>query len=179
MIRPPSIRALLLALILAVPPAGWSGTDAPPAPAFPSNDPSAWLNSKPLDWRALRGKVVLIEFWTFACWNCAQTIPWLRGLAEKLGPDFAIVSVHTPEFAHEAERDNVVRKLTELGVSYPVLLDTDYRYWKALGNRYWPAFYLVDRGGRIRERFRGETHEGDERAVAMEAALRRLQAESP
>lgn len=177
MIWPPSIRALLLGLILAIPTSARSAAEAPPAPAFPSKDPSAWLNSKPLDWRALRGKVVLVEFWTFACWNCAQTIPWLRGLPEKLGPDFVIVGVHTPEFAHEAERENVVRKLAELGVSYPVLLDNDYRYWKALGNRYWPAFYLVDRRGRVRERFRGETHEGDERAVAMEAGVRRLLAE--
>lgn len=179
MSRFPIVRALLLGGALALPTSAWPGSDALPAPAFPSNDPSDWLNSRPLDWRALQGRVVLVEFWTFACWNCTRSIPWLRGLPEKLGAGFVMVGVHTPEFAHEAERDNVVRKLGELGVTWPVLLDNDYRYWKAMGNHYWPAFYLVDRRGRIRAHFRGETHEGDARAVAMEAELRRLLAEAP
>jgi thiol-disulfide isomerase/thioredoxin len=173
------LHPVLLVLALLGSDAASSASEAPAAPEFASTDPADWLNSPPLDWRALRGKVVLIEFWTFACWNCTRSIPWLRSLPDKLASDVVIVGVHTPEFAHEAERDNVVRKLRELGVNYPVVLDNEYRYWKALGNRYWPAFYLVDRGGRLRGRYRGETHEGDERALAMESELRRLLVERP
>jgi hypothetical protein len=173
------IHTLMLGLALAAPIPVWAGPEPPPAPAFTATAPADWLNSKPLGWKALRGKVVLIEFWTFACWNCTHSIPWILSVPRKVGEGLVIVGVHTPEFAHEAERDNVVRKLGELGVTYPVMLDNDYRYWKAMGNRYWPSFYLVDRRGRIRGRFHGETHEGDERALAMESALHRLLAEPP
>ena len=176
------LRTLCLAfltLALLAPGDAFAAPEAPPAPRFTSTEPGQWLNSPPLDWRRLRGKVVLIEFWTFACSNCIRSIPWLRGLTEKFGPDLVIVGVHTPEFPHEAERENVVRKLIELGVSYPVMLDNDYRYWKLLGNRYWPAFYLVDRRGRIRARHIGETHDGDPRARTIEAELRQLSNEPP
>lgn len=173
------IGSVLLVLMLGSPCPVQAGPEAPPAPEFTATEPTAWLNSPPLDWRALRGKVVLVEFWTFACWNCTRSIPWLRGLAGRFGPDLVIVGVHTPEFAHEAERENVVRKLAELGVSYPVVLDNERRYWKAMGNRYWPSFYLVDRHGRIRARHHGETHEGDARARAMETELHQLLAEPP
>jgi thiol-disulfide isomerase/thioredoxin len=180
--RPPVLRALcraLLTLALLVPGAALAAAEARAAPGFTSTEPGQWLNSPPLDWRRLRGKVVLIEFWTFACSNCIGSIPWLRGLAGKFGSDLVIVGVHTPEFPHEAERENVVRKLVELGVSYPVMLDSDYRYWKLLGNRWWPAFYLVDRRGRIRARHIGETHDGDPRARTIETGLRQLANEPP
>ena len=156
-------------------PAARQAAQAPPAPAFTQAAPEAWLNTAPLSWEALRGSVTLVEFWTFACWNCYRSIPWLRTLEPRYGQrGFRIVSIHTPEFAHERERANVVAKLRELRVEYPVMLDNDYAYWNAFGNRYWPAFYLVDTEGRVRASFAGETHAGDRNARAMEAAIESL-----
>jgi thiol-disulfide isomerase/thioredoxin len=148
--------------------------EAPPAPAF-TGAAGDWLNSPPLAWEQLRGSVTLLEFWTFACWNCERTIPWLQTLEPRYGSrGLRIVGVHTPELPREYVRGNVVRKVAELGVRWPVMLDNDYVYWKALHNRYWPAFYLVDRAGRVRASFAGETHTGDANAAAMEQAIEAL-----
>ena len=149
-----------------------------PAPGFRQPDPAAWLNSPPLDWAALRGHVVVLEFWTFDCSNCYRSVPWLRTLEPRYGSrGLRIVSVHTPEFAHEAVRANVAAKLRELEITYPVLLDGSFTYWHALHNRYWPAFYLVDRQGRVRAAYAGETHAGDRNASMAEAAIEALLAE--
>lgn len=166
-----------MALMLASPftPALPPGATTPRAPAFTQTDPAAWLNSAPLTWDALHGSVTLVEFWTFACWNCYRTIPWLRTLEPRYGArGFRIVSVHTPEFERERVRANVEAKLREHQVAYPVMLDNDYALWNAFGNRYWPAFYLVDRDGRVRATFAGETHAGDRNARAMESAIEEL-----
>ncbi len=152
---------------------------APPAPAFTQTAAEGWLNSPALSWNELRGSVTLVEFWTFACWNCYRSIPWLQTLEPRYGRrGFRIVSVHTPEFERERVRANVESKSRELGVNYPVMLDNDYRYWNAMNNHYWPAFYLVDRQGRVRASFAGETHAGAGNAVAMESAIEALLAES-
>jgi hypothetical protein len=173
----PLAAGILAGAVLTAPaaPAARPAAQAPPAPAFTQSGPAAWLNSKPLTWDELRGTVTLVEFWTFACWNCTRSIPWLRTLEPRYGArGFRIVSIHTPEFAHERERANVEAKLRELRVGYPVMLDDDYAYWNAFGNRYWPAFYLVDGEGRVRASFAGETHAGDRNAAAMEAAIEAL-----
>jgi hypothetical protein len=100
-------------------------------------------------------------------------------MRSRYGADgFTVVGIHTPEFDHERDPRAVAREIDRHGLSYPHLLDNDAGYWRALGNEYWPAFYLVDRCGRIRERLIGEAHVGEARADAMEAALKRLLAEN-
>ena len=150
-----------------------------PAPAFTHTRAQEWLNSKPLSWNDFRGQVVIIDVWTFACWNCYRSLPWLHGLATQYQAQcLRVIGVHTPELAQEYVRANVVRKLDELHVDYPVMLDNDYSYWNALGNRYWPAFYLIDKRGQIRGQFFGETHAGDANATAIDGAVKKLLAES-
>lgn len=152
--------------------------NAPVAPAFTHSKSEDWLNSKPLVWADLRGKVVLIDVWTFDCWNCYRSIPWLHSLEAKFpAAEFTILGVHTPELPQEYVLANVKAKLKEFKITHPVMVDNDYSYWRALNNRYWPAFYLVDRQGRVRGQFIGETHAGDRNAKAMEAQIAALLAE--
>ena len=149
-----------------------------PAPAFTHGSDRDWLNSKPLSWDHFHGQVVIVDVWTFACWNCYRSLPWLHDLAAQYHDrGLRVIGVHTPELAQEYVRANVIRKLDELHVDYPVMLDNDYSYWNALGNHYWPAFYLVDKRGRIRGQFTGETHKGDANAQAIDSAVRKLLAE--
>jgi len=139
----------------------------------------AWINSKPLTKADLEGKVVLIDFWTFGCWNCYRSFPWLNELEKKLaGKDFMIIGVHTPEFEHEKDRAEVVKKVKEFGLEHPVVMDNDFGFWKAMGNRYWPAFYLIDKAGRVRAMYVGEIHTGDKKARAMEKQIEFLLSES-
>ena len=157
-----------------------SGCDAgasPPvrAPDFTHTDAAAWLNSPPLELVDFSGRVLLIDVWTFDCWNCYRSFPWLRHLEARLGPQgLALLGVHSPEFAHEQERARVAAKVKEFGIEHPVMLDNDFSYWRALGNRYWPAFYVIDKQGRLRGTFVGETHVGDKRAQEVEALIARL-----
>ncbi len=175
---------LVVALILALGasrPAGGAGT-APqaeaPAPEFPHQRPEDWINSAPLSLEHLRGKVVMLDFWTFDCWNCYRSFPWLKSVERKFnGGGFTVIGVHTPEFEHERVRANVERKVKEFGLEHPVMMDNDYSYWRALMNRYWPAYYLVDKRGRLRARYVGETHVGDRRAREIEGRIAALLAE--
>ncbi|HUE20221.1 MAG TPA: thioredoxin family protein [Bryobacteraceae bacterium] len=117
----------------------------------------AWLNSPPLSRDDLKGKVVLVDFWTYSCINCLRTLPYIRAWEEKYkGAGLVVLGVHTPEFAFEKDRDNVSRAVKELGIAYPVALDNDYEIWKGFNNSYWPADYLVDVTGRIRYSHFGE-----------------------
>ena len=167
------IAAAALASALLLP-----GSDAGAAsatPEFTRRDPAGWLNSEPLTLAGLRGKVVLIEFWTYGCINCRRTLPWLKTMhARYLKDGLVIVSVHTPEFDHERDVAKVREAVDRLEVEYPVMLDPDYAYWRALGNRYWPAFYLVGRDGRIRATAIGELHEGTARGDDFESRIRKL-----
>lgn len=149
----------------------------PPAtmPEFTQTDEIAWLNSKPLMTSDLRGKVVLIDVWTYGCWNCYNSFPWLRSVEEKFADqDFTVIGIHTPEFDREKERDNVAKKITQFELHHPVMMDNDKAYWRALRNRYWPAYYIVDKQGNIRKGFIGETHEGDRRAKKIENLIAKL-----
>ena len=120
----------------------------PAAPAFTHKAGSDWLNSRPLAWNDLKGKVVLVDFWTFDCWNCYRSFPWMKSVEEKFAArGLQVLGVHTPELPQEYLRDNVVKKVAEFGLKHPVMIDNDYSYWNAFGNRYWPAFYLVDQQG--------------------------------
>lgn len=166
----------LLAATALLAPATRSGATTPvAAPPLPDGDRDAWIGSVPLTWDALRGDVVLLNVWTYGCGNCSRSIPWLKQLhARFAGRDFEIVGVHSPEFAWEKRRSAVVDAVERHGIAYPVVMDNDLAYWSRLDNRYWPAFYLVDRQGRISARFVGETHAGDRQARAIEEAIERL-----
>jgi cytochrome c biogenesis protein CcdA/thiol-disulfide isomerase/thioredoxin len=125
------------------------------APEFQEID--RWVNSKPLTLAALRGKVVLIDFWTYSCINCLRTLPYVKRWADTYrGAGLVVVGVHTPEFAFERVPANVERAVGSLGVDYPVALDNGYGTWSAWGNQYWPAKYLVDRQGHVRYAHFGE-----------------------
>lgn len=145
--------------------------EAPAAPALTHTAPEDWLNSRPLTWADLRGKVVPIDVWAFDGWNCYRSIPWLHTLEEKFPQDFERIGVHTPELPQEYVLAKLKAKLRELKITHPVMVDTDYSYWKALNNRYWPAFYRVDKQGRIRGRFIGQSHAGDANAERIDAAI--------
>lgn len=172
------LAAVAGGLLLMNPSATLQAAAGSAAPAFTHEKAEDWLNSKPLTWADLRGKVVLIDVWTFDCWNCYRSIPWLHTLDEKFpAKDFEIIGVHTPELPQEYVLANVKAKLKEFKVTNPVMVDNDYSYWKALNNRYWPAFYVVDRQGQVRGKFFGETHAGDRNAKSMEAQIAALLAE--
>lgn len=118
---------------------------------------SSWLNSQPLNIEALRGKVVLVDFWTYSCINCLRTLPYLKTWYEKYKDDgLVIIGVHTPEFAFEKSANNVKKAVADLGITYPVAIDSNYKIWNAFKNQYWPAHYFVDRLGRIRHHHFGE-----------------------
>lgn len=116
-----------------------------------------WLNGKPLTAEALRGKVVLVDFWTYSCINCLRTIPYVRAWAEKYKDDgLVVIGVHTPEFAFEKQPANVRKALGDLKINYPVAIDNNYAIWRAFNNQYWPAHYFIDAQGRIRHHHFGE-----------------------
>ncbi|HET9323963.1 MAG TPA: cytochrome c biogenesis protein DipZ [Gaiellaceae bacterium] len=130
------------------PPLG-SQEDAPVAPEF--DGISEWINSGPLTLAGLRGKVVLIDFWTYSCVNCLRTLPHLRAWDQAYrGDGLRIVGVHAPEFAFERELENVKKAVRKQRIRYPVALDNDFVTWTAYANEYWPAKYLIDRTGRVR-----------------------------
>jgi thiol-disulfide isomerase/thioredoxin len=126
-----------------------------------------WLNSVPLSHKSLRGKVALINFWTYTCINSIRPFPYLRDWAAKYkDAGFVVIGVHTPEFSFEHERKNVEIAVKHLNVAFPVVIDSDYGIWQAFHNQYWPAQYLVDAKGRIRYHHFGEGDYGEvERAI--------------
>jgi cytochrome c biogenesis protein CcdA/thiol-disulfide isomerase/thioredoxin len=116
-----------------------------------------WLNSPPLTAEALRGKVVLVDFWTYSCINCLRAIPYVSAWAEKYrNQGLVVIGVHAPEFAFEKNIDNVRRAAKDLNIGYPVAIDNDYAIWRAFDNQYWPAHYFIDAQGRIRHHHFGE-----------------------
>jgi thiol-disulfide isomerase/thioredoxin len=118
---------------------------------------TGWLNSAPLNPAGLRGRVVLVNFWTYTCINWLRTLPYLRAWAERYSDQgLTVVGVHTPEFDFEHDLDNLRREVTDLGVDFPVATDNDYAIWTAFDNHYWPAFYFADAQGQIRHHRFGE-----------------------
>ncbi|WP_081161185.1 cytochrome c biogenesis protein DipZ [Ensifer aridi] len=135
---------------------------------FPPLDGAVeWLNSAPLSVEQLRGKVVLVDFWTYSCINCIRTIPYVRAWAEKYRDQgLVVIGVHAPEFAFEKRIDNVKRAVQDFEIGYPVAIDNDFAIWRAFGNSYWPAHYLIDVEGRIRHHHFGEgDYETSERVI--------------
>jgi cytochrome c biogenesis protein CcdA/thiol-disulfide isomerase/thioredoxin len=127
----------------------------------------AWLNSPPLTPQQLRGKVVLVDFWTYSCINCLRSLPYVRAWAQKYKDHgLVVIGVHAPEFAFEKDMDNVRRVVRDLGITYPVALDNDLKIWQAFNNEYWPAHYFIDAQGRIRHHEFGEgNYDVSERAI--------------
>ncbi|QKG66753.1 cytochrome c biogenesis protein DipZ [Pseudomonas sp. B14-6] len=116
-----------------------------------------WLNSPPLTAQALKGKVVLVDFWTYSCINCLRTLPYVKAWAEKYRDQgLVVIGVHAPEFAFERDVGNVTKAMKDLGINYPVAIDNDYKIWRAFNNEYWPVHYFADAQGRIRYHHFGE-----------------------
>ncbi|ENN85110.1 redoxin domain protein [Rhizobium freirei PRF 81] len=133
-------------------------SDLPIEGPAPSLDGAVtWLNSPPLTSAELRGKVVLVDFWTYSCINCIRTIPYVRAWAEKYKDQgLVVIGVHAPEFAFEKNVDNVKKAIADFKIGYPVAIDNDYRIWRAFENNYWPAHYLIDAKGQVRYQHFGE-----------------------
>lgn len=132
-----------------------------------------WLNSPELTPDALRGKVVLVDFWTYDCINCQHTLPYVKQWAERYGKDgLVVIGVHTPEYPFERILANVRQQVAQLGITYPVAVDNDYAVWRSFGNQYWPAHYLIDANGQVRY-----SHFGEGAYDTQEQVIRTLLAE--
>ena len=138
-----------------------------PGVHMPSLGGAAWLNSEPLGPAGLRGRVVLVNFWTLTCINWLRQEPCVRAWSRAYRDDgLIVIGVHTPEFSFEHEIDRVRRAVKERGIDYPVAADNDYAIWTAFGNHYWPALYVVDTDGVIRDEHYGEgRYEQSERTI--------------
>jgi cytochrome c biogenesis protein CcdA/thiol-disulfide isomerase/thioredoxin len=133
-----------------------------------------WFNSPPFNLAQLKGKVVVIDFWTYSCINCLRSLPYVKAWDAKYRKDgLVVIGVHAPEFAFEREPANVARAIADLGIRYPVALDNDYNMWRALKNNYWPAHYFVDAQGRVRYH-----HFGEGEYAMSERVIRQLLAEA-
>ncbi|MGB3447764.1 MAG: thioredoxin family protein, partial [Xanthobacteraceae bacterium] len=128
-----------------------------------------WLNSAPLTAEQLKGKVVLVDFWTYSCINCLRALPYVRAWAEKYKDQgLVVIGVHAPEFAFEKIIGNVKKAVTDLKVDYPVAIDNNYKIWRAFNNHYWPAHYFIDADGRIRHHHFGEgDYDNSERIIQL------------
>lgn len=167
----------IAAIVAACSLAGWVAAGTPAAGAQGSlpvegraagfDGATTWLNGAPLDARALRGKVVLVDFWTYSCINCIRTMPYVRAWAHKYHDQgLVVVGVHTPEFNFEEDLANVNKAIERFHIDFPVAVDSQHRIWRAWGNRYWPAYYLVDASGKIRYHQYGEgDYDKAERAI--------------
>jgi thiol-disulfide isomerase/thioredoxin len=148
-------------------------TDETKAPAAPEISDGLWINSEPLTLRNLHGRVVLIEFWTFACYNCRNTVPTIKKWdAQYRDKGLTIIGVHTPESDLERNVDDVRREVGALGIKYPVVTDNDYSTWKAYSVEAWPTLFVLDKQGRVRW-----THVGEGAYDETEQVIKKLLAE--
>ena len=151
-------------------------TEQTKAPAAPELSNGIWINSEPLTLKSLQGRVVLVEFWTFACYNCRNTLPALKKWdAQYRDKGLTIIGVHTPELDFERDIDQLRREVAGLGINYPVVTDQDYTTWKAYGVEAWPTVFLLDKQGRVRwthvgEGYYDETEELIKKLLAEQAA---------
>ncbi|HEX8651923.1 MAG TPA: thioredoxin-like domain-containing protein [Pyrinomonadaceae bacterium] len=147
--------------------------DARRARRAPELAEGTWINSEPLTVEGLRGRVILLDFWTFGCYNCRNTLPALKRFHERYNSQgLTIIGVHSPEFEGEKSIDNVRREVRSLGILYPVLTDNDYLSWNAYGIQAWPTVVILDKQGRIRW-----THIGEGLYDEQEQVIRRLLSE--
>jgi thiol-disulfide isomerase/thioredoxin len=185
--RPTIASGMAAACMLAALAAGGTSSAAEPAAAKPSGLPvegrmagfsgaTTWLNSAPLSPQQLRGKVVLVDFWTYSCINCIRTVPYIRAWAAKYRDrGLVVVGVHTPEFKFEEDLVNINAAVGRFKIDYPIAVDSNQKIWQAWGNRYWPALYLADVNGKIRHHQFGEGgYDKMERAIQALLAEARL-----
>jgi thiol-disulfide isomerase/thioredoxin len=161
-------RGKLAEVTSAEPSARATRTQLPIEGELPSlGGATEWLSSPPLTADGLRGKVLLVDFWTYSCINWRRTLPYLRAWADKYRRQgLVVIGVHTPEFQFEKNPANIRWALKDMGITYPVAVDSEYTIWRAFENEYWPALYFVDAAGRIRHRQFGEgEYEQSERAI--------------
>jgi thiol-disulfide isomerase/thioredoxin len=145
-----ALVASFAALTFAAPPQGGNVPVAAQQPAPEFRDIEKWLNAQPLKLEELRGKVVLVDFWTYTCINCLNHLPYVKDWHAKYKDSgLVVVGVHTPEFAYEKSTKNVQKAIERLEIKHAVAQDNNYATWKAFGNQYWPAVYLIDKQGRI------------------------------
>lgn len=143
-----------------------------PAPEFTGL--TKWLNSEPLTIAELKGKVVLVDFWTYTCINCIRTLPYLTQWHEKYKDDgLVIIGIHAPEFAFEKKEENVLDAMKRYNITYPVVQDNDFATWKAYNNQYWPAKYIIDSEGKVRY-----SHFGEGEYEKTEKVIQQLLSES-
>ncbi len=129
----------------------------PTGPLAPPIISSNWINSQPLSWDGLRGKVVMVEFWTFSCINCIHVTPAMKGYHKDFADQgFTLIGVHAPEFDYEKVLANVQKAVKEAGIEYPVAIDNDFANWQRYTNHYWPAWTLIDKRGNVRYSHIGE-----------------------
>jgi thiol-disulfide isomerase/thioredoxin len=148
-------------------------TEETKALAAPEISNGIWINSEPLTLKSLHGRVVLIEFWTFACYNCRNTLPYLKKWdMQYRDKGLTIIGVHTPELDFERDIDQLRREVAGLGINYPVVTDQDYSTWKAYGVEAWPTLFLLDKQGRVRW-----THVGEGYYDQTEELIKKLLAE--
>ena len=132
----------------------YESSESATAPALAHGD---WINSEPLKLENLRGRVVLVEFWTFGCINCRNTLPFVKSWHDRYREKgLTVIGVHSPEFAEERIVENLRRQVVSLGINYPVVSDNDYQTWNAYDVQAWPTMFLLDKQGRIRWKHVGE-----------------------
>ncbi|MBO9687123.1 MAG: thioredoxin family protein [Mitsuaria chitosanitabida] len=148
-----------------------------PAPAL--SGATGWLNSPPIDLGAQRGRVVVVSFWTYSCINCLRVLPYVRAWSQRYAKQgLVVVGVHSPEFAFEKDPANVSRAVKDLKLNYPIALDDGFKVWRAYGNRFWPALYIVDAQGRIRHHQFGEEGSAETEQV-IQSLLREAMPSAP
>jgi thiol-disulfide isomerase/thioredoxin len=147
------------------------------SPLYSLSGATGWINSKPLTAKDLKGKVVLVDFWTYSCINCLRSLPYMEGWAEKYKDSgLVVLGVHTPEFDFEKQLPNVQRAVQKFGLTYPVALDSDMTIWNAFHNEYWPAHYFIDAKGKVRfEHFGEGNYDQSERWIQQLLAERSAQ----
>ena len=127
------------------------------APLYSLSGATGWINSQPLTAKDLKGKVVVVDFWTYSCINCLRSLPYTRAWADKYKDSgLVVIGVHTPEFDFEKQLPNVQKAVKKFGITYPVALDSDQKIWNAFHNEYWPAHYFIDAKGKVRFEHFGE-----------------------
>ena len=162
-----AIRSLVAAVAIA------AGTGAHAAPAPDFTGIANWINSPPLSMQQLRGKVVLVDFWTYDCINCQHVLPYVKGWHQKYKDQgLVVVGVHTPEYGFERNLNNLKTAVQRNGITFPVAQDNRYATWTAYNNQFWPAFYLVDKKGEV-----VYTHFGEGDYAQTEATIRKLLAQ--
>jgi cytochrome c biogenesis protein CcdA/thiol-disulfide isomerase/thioredoxin len=157
-------------MMMKADPKGAAGGGLPVEGRMPPLDGAVqWLNSEPLTAAGLKGKVVLVDFWTYSCINCLRAIPYIRAWAEKYGDEgLVVIGVHAPEFAFEKDIGNVKKAVADLDIHYPVAIDNNYAIWQAFHNQYWPAHYFIDAEGRIRHHHFGEGDYAESEKIIQE-----------